>query len=253
VIRVFTDILLLRHDAACASRRKVRMCFITTNAYISINVPEYCKSRMSPTMLNSLTYKNFKAVLKFEQDSEEFITVKLIGVNRLFKARNLEAAEKEFQRIVDIDLSGTLSPAEEDFLKKEYSGKIALRMGPLLHQDLVLAAHRAGKSLNAYIEDQLQTVLETDALGAKTEPVPQKVMSPEIHQLLENEEAASQLFQEIQKYLEEKINIFQFPIALKKFLIGLSESLEEIEPYVKSDMLSEFVAKTTQLLQKFSH
>jgi predicted HicB family RNase H-like nuclease len=202
---------------------------------------------------NVLAYKNFKAELRFDQDSE-FLVAKLIGVPRLFRARNRQAAEEEFQRIVDQELIGKLSSAEEVLLDKEHSGNIALRMGSLLHQDLALAAQRSGKSLNAYIEEKLQTALEVEAIRARQiEPLPKdKVVPFAVHQLLEDEEAASRLFQEIKPYLEERINIFQFPSALKSFLGSFGASLEEIKPYIKTERLYKFAQVVSGLLQEFS-
>jgi predicted HicB family RNase H-like nuclease len=220
-------------------------------------VPE---ARMSLTSLpNSptselLVYKDFKANLIFGRD-DELIVVKLIGIPRLFRARNREVAEQEFRRIVDHELIGKLSSTEENFLKKDYSGNIALRMGSLLHQDLALAAHRSGRSLNTYIEEKLQNALEVEAIRDEHgDPLPKdKVIPPAVYQLIENEEAASLLFQEIQEYLEEKINFFQFPSVLKGFLAGQGTLLEDIKPYIKHDKLDEFVSKVTFLLQKFEN
>jgi predicted HicB family RNase H-like nuclease len=214
--------------------------------------------RMSSTSLTNtstselLAYKDFKASLRFGID-DELIVVKLIGIPRLFRARNREIAEQEFHRIVDHELIGTLSPTEENFFKRDYSGNIALRMGPLLHQDLALAAHRSGRSLNTYIEEKLQAALEVEAVRDKSgEPLPKdKVIPSAVYQLIENEEAASMLFQEIQEYLEEKINFFQFPSVLKSFLAEQGTLLEEIKPYIKPEKLDEFVSKITFLLRKF--
>lgn len=206
----------------------------------------------SATTSELLTYRDFKASLRFGLDGE-LIVVKLIGIPRLFRARNREIAEQEFRRIVDHELMGTLSSTEESFLRKEYSGNIALRMGPLLHQDLALAAHRSGSSLNTYIEDKLQAAVEAEAIQhAAREPLPKDQVVPlAVYRLIENEEAAAQLFQEIQEYLEEKINFFQFPAVLKTFLAGQGTLVEEIRPYIKPDKLGDFVSKITSLLQEF--
>ncbi len=201
-----------------------------------------------------LSYKNFKAELRFGQDNE-FIVVKLIGIPRLFQARNRETAEEEFRRVVDHELVGKLGPVEEGLLSKEHSGNIALRMGPLLHQDLVLAAHRSGKSLNTYIEEKLLTALEAEAMPDTQgeAPLPDKVSPPAVYRLVEDEEAAAQLFQDIQDCLQDKINIFQFPTALKQFLSGLGILVQEIQPFIKPDKLDDFVARVLLLLHKYSN
>jgi predicted HicB family RNase H-like nuclease len=195
---------------------------------------------------NLLTYKNFKADLKFDQD-EDFFVVKLIGFPRLFYARNISAAEEEFNRIVDHELVGKLSPAEEALFDKDYSGNIALRMGSLLHQDLALSAHRAGKSLNSYIEEKLQNSVDREVC---TPPVSKKVPF-EIAQLLDDEEAASLIYEKIQKLLGKKINIFKLPAALKEFLRSFGESLEGISPYIETNKLYEFAKTIVELLQDY--
>jgi HicB family len=96
-----------------------------------------------------------------------------------------------FNRIVDHELIGKLSSTEETLLEKDYSGNIALRMGPLLHQDLALSAHRAGKSLNSYIEEKLQNSVDREVM---TPPVSKKVPF-EIARFLEDEEAASLIYE----------------------------------------------------------
>jgi predicted HicB family RNase H-like nuclease len=197
-----------------------------------------------PSQANLLTYKNFKADLRFDQD-DDFILVKLIGVPKLFYARNIKAAQEEFNRIVDHELIGKLSPAEETLFDKEYSGNIALRMGSALHQDLALSAHRAGKSLNSYIEEKLQHALEREA---NTPSVSKKVPF-EIARLLEDEEAASLIYEKIQVLLGKKINIFKLPAALKDFLKAFGEALEEISPYIEPNKLYEFAKTIVELLQ----
>jgi predicted HicB family RNase H-like nuclease len=200
---------------------------------------------------NTLIYKNFKADLRFGKNNED-VVVKLIGVPRQFRAQNRETAEKEFHRIVDQDLFGKLSAEEENLFDKDYSGNIALRMGPLLHQDLALAAHRSGKSLNAYIEDKLQIVLEKEALHSMRDIEPSSEDDVAVFRLLEDEEAASKLFQKIQPYLGDKFNLFQFPSALKEFLKKFSASLENIQPHIRYSTRYEFAKTVVELLQEFS-
>jgi predicted HicB family RNase H-like nuclease len=216
---------------------------------LKVPLDKLCVMSSSPSakapQSNLLTYKNFKADLRFDQD-DDFILVKLIGVPKIFYARNVKAAEEEFSRIVDHELIGKLSPIEEALFDKDYSGNIALRMGSSLHQDLALSAHRAGKSLNSYIEEKLQTALEREAIAPS---IVFKKVPFEIANLLEDEEAASLIYEKIQVFLGKKINIFRFPEALKDFLRSFGESLEEISPYIETNKIYEFARTIVELLQ----
>jgi predicted HicB family RNase H-like nuclease len=199
-----------------------------------------------------LTYKNFKAELRFDQD-DEFIVVKVIGVPKLFHARSKKAAEEEFHRLVDQQLLGKMGNAEQILLEKSYSGNIALRVGSSLHQELGLAAHRSGRSLNSYIEEKLQIAIDKEALGPEDMPFPREKAIPKaVYKLLEDQEASAQLFSEIQDCLQDKINIFQFPEVLKKFLMSFGESLDEISPFIKPEKLGEFNSSIALLIRKFS-
>jgi predicted HicB family RNase H-like nuclease len=199
-----------------------------------------------------IEYQNFKAELRFDQD-DEWIVVKVIGLPVIFHARSKKAAEEEFRRLVDQGLLNKITPAEKALFDKEYSGNIALRLSSFLHQDLTLSAHRVGKSLNRYIEDRLQIAVDLEALGEELElsSPKEKALPESIHYLLEDSDASAKLFQQIQGCLRDRINIFQFPAALKSFLTGFGESLDEIEAYIQPDKLEEFTSAIARLIQEF--
>jgi predicted HicB family RNase H-like nuclease len=206
-------------------------------------------------MSSLLVYKDFKAEVRFDQD-EENVVVKIIGRPGFFSARNRRHAEEEFHRVVDKELINQVTEHEKKLLKRGYSGNIAIRTSPELHQELTLAADRAGVSLNNYIEKNLQISIDRETSGDVDEPIKSVIATPStfaVTRLLEEEKASVELFSRIESCLDkEKINIFQFPAILKRFLGDFGNSIEEISPYLKSEKIDDFVKIIFSLIQEFS-
>jgi predicted HicB family RNase H-like nuclease len=203
-------------------------------------------------MSTLLTYKDFKAQLRFDHTKDSFI-VKIIGVPSIFYATSQGHAEEEFHRVVDKELINQVSEHEKKLLNKSYSGNIAIRTFPELHQELTLAADRKGLSLNSYIEKKLQAVINQEALGNISEEVKSDVpvsIPLAVKRLIE-EDKAVELFRKIGPCLDdEKINIFQFHSILRRFLINFGSSIEEISPYLKAGKIYEFVMAILSLIKE---
>jgi predicted HicB family RNase H-like nuclease len=205
-------------------------------------------------MSSLLIYKDFKAEVRFDQDKGN-VVVKIIGRPGFFSARNQRHAEEEFHRVVDKELINQFSEHEKKLLKKSFSGNIAIRTSPELHQELTLAADRAGISLNSYIENNLQILIDRETPTDVDEPVKPIVAPPStlaVTRLLEEEKASVELFSRIESCLnKEKINIFLFPAILKRFLGDFGNSIEDISPYLKSEKIDDFVKIIFSLIQEF--
>jgi len=65
-----------------------------------------------------------------------------------FEASDVKDLEREFRASVDDYLAMCAERGEEP--EKPYSGKFLVRLDPMLHREVALAAARAGKSLNAF-------------------------------------------------------------------------------------------------------
>lgn len=102
-----------------------------------------------------LNYKGYIGHAVFDDEAEIFhgevintrdvITFQGISVNELHQA---------FEDSVDDYLEFCAARGVEP--NKPFSGKFMLRTKPDLHRDLVVAARREGKSLNAWVEEQLE-------------------------------------------------------------------------------------------------
>jgi predicted HicB family RNase H-like nuclease len=64
-----------------------------------------------------------------------------------FEATDVKDLEREFRASVDDYLAMCAERGEEP--EKPYSGKFLVRVDPMLHREVTMAAARAGKSLNA--------------------------------------------------------------------------------------------------------
>lgn len=76
-----------------------------------------------------------------------------------FEGGSLEALELPFYETVDRYLDCPAPPVEEP---KFYSGQYALRMQPMLHQQVAEQAARQGLSVNQWLVNAVQSVLLKD-------------------------------------------------------------------------------------------
>jgi predicted HicB family RNase H-like nuclease len=189
-------------------------------------------------LVKVVSYKDHKAELSRENQAENFVG-KVLGLGQqydfTFHAKTEAEAEDRFHDIVD------------KYLNPEFKGQIAFRTSRDLHRQMAYLANRQGTSLNSFMED----VLKESVLGNPNQSKRRRSETSNVGILrLTQGDTSDQLFQLIEPFLNKPINIFRFPDALKSFLITLGSALEEIQPYLKTDIsLSDFLAKVVSLIE----
>jgi predicted HicB family RNase H-like nuclease len=188
-------------------------------------------------MSNLVSYQNYKAELSRDPRTAEVIG-KVLGLDQqydfTFYCKNEAEAETRFHDIVD------------KYLNNDFKGQIAFRTSRELHRQMAYLANSENTSLNSFMEARLkESVLETPRQRRRAE-----TSNVAILRLLQGD-TSDQLFPLIEPFLnKQNFNIFRFPEALKSFLITLGMALEEIQPYLKTDIsLSDLLAKVVRLIE----
>jgi len=116
--------------------------------------------------MSAISYKGHFATVEFDAEDEIF-TGRLAGVNDVvgFHGTSVEELKIAFHEAVDdyIETCGKIGKAPE----KPYSGKIMVRVDPVVHAKAALAAQLAGKSLTKWTEERLREAAERDTTAAK--------------------------------------------------------------------------------------
>lgn len=120
--------------------------------------------------------------------------------------------------------------------------QLSLRIDDSTHQRISLAAQKAGKSINAWIEEVVSEAAD-DLLGG----VDGEINSESIRLLIEDDEYAVRLIEGIAPYLRDSSppTIFKFSSALKKLLVGWDGML----PLLGAEEF-DFSSKLTQLIDE---
>jgi predicted HicB family RNase H-like nuclease len=82
-----------------------------------------------------------------------------------FQGESVAELSKAFRDSIDDYLAFCESRGEEP--DKPFSGQFVARIPPELHRQVSIAASLKGKSLNAWVSDQLQLAVVRDGIGAK--------------------------------------------------------------------------------------
>jgi predicted HicB family RNase H-like nuclease len=107
--------------------------------------------------MTSMTYKNYVATVEYDEEAKLFHgEVANMSAMLTFQGRSVDDLETAFAGTVDDYIEWCKERGKEP--EKPYSGKFALRLEPSLHARVASAAHRAGKSLNAFVSDTLAKV-----------------------------------------------------------------------------------------------
>lgn len=103
-------------------------------------------------------YKGYFAQVEFDDEAEIFHG-EVINTRDVitFQGTSVTELRQSFEDSVEDYLEFCTERGEEP--DKPFSGKFVLRTTPDLHRDLVVAAKRAGKSLNAWVSEQLDRVV----------------------------------------------------------------------------------------------
>lgn len=144
-----------------------------------------------------------------------------ISATITFQGENVKEAEQNFRKAVDLYIQTCKAQGREP--DKPFSGKLPFRTTPDIHRDIYVAATRANKSINAWMEDVLsQAAQQVKASSSIISDNYQQIeISPtEFKQLLDQlESRLNQLQAEVEPYLQEKPGIFdRFLQVIKPFL-----------------------------------
>jgi len=105
-------------------------------------------------------YKGYRAHVEFDDSIDAFVG-RVVGLKDevTFQATSVKALEREFRTSVDVYLDFCKQRGETP--ERPFSGQFRLRIDPELHRDLVIAAHKAGTSLNTYASTALAKAVES--------------------------------------------------------------------------------------------
>ncbi|KYC44106.1 DNA repair protein [Scytonema hofmannii PCC 7110] len=101
-----------------------------------------------------MTYKGYTASLEIDLEAG-IIFGRVLDINDVvtFKGKTVEEARQEFQKSVDDYLAFCEDLGEEP--DKPFSGKLPFRTTPENHRKIFIAASKAGKSINAWMDEVL--------------------------------------------------------------------------------------------------
>lgn len=125
-----------------------------------------------------MTYKGYTGVVEFD-DAAGIFHGRVLHLRDVitFQGTSVEELRREFQASIDDYLEWCAERGEAP--EKPASGKILLRMGPELHQEVSTAAARSGASLNDWIVRAIEKQL-APALGSISSTVPKPASLSEI-------------------------------------------------------------------------
>jgi predicted HicB family RNase H-like nuclease len=102
-----------------------------------------------------LNYKGYTGRVEYDSDAKLFHGEVLdLSDVITFQGKSVDEIERAFRESIDDYLDFCKSRGESP--EKPYSGKFVLRVSPILHRRLHLKAAENGKSLNAWLVEQLE-------------------------------------------------------------------------------------------------
>lgn len=104
-----------------------------------------------------MKYRGYEAVVRFDEELEMFHG-EVVNTRDVitFQGKSVAELKREFKNSIEDYLDFCRSRNEEP--DRPFSGNFVLRISPELHNRLYSMAKRSGKSLNAFIEENLSTV-----------------------------------------------------------------------------------------------
>jgi predicted HicB family RNase H-like nuclease len=101
-----------------------------------------------------MTYKGYTASLEVDVEAG-ILFGQVLDINDVitFKGKTVDEARQEFQNSVDDYLAFCEELGEEP--DKPFSGKLPFRTTPEHHRKIFIAAKKAGKSINAWMDEIL--------------------------------------------------------------------------------------------------
>lgn len=107
-----------------------------------------------------MKYKGYEAVIEFDDEDRIFIG-RVINTRDViaFDGLSVDELEASFHAVIDEYLEDCLALGKTP--DRPFSGRFNLRISPELHRQAVAAALAKGISLNAFIEQTLEKVVDT--------------------------------------------------------------------------------------------
>jgi len=101
-----------------------------------------------------MTYKGYTACVEVDL-AAGLLFGRVLDINDVvtFKAKTIEEARKEFQNSIDDYLEFCKELGQEP--DKPFSGKLPFRTTPEHHRKIFIAAKKAGKSINNWMDEVL--------------------------------------------------------------------------------------------------
>ena len=111
-----------------------------------------------------MNYKGFIGIVEYDDEARIF-SGEVINTRTVitFQGTTVDEVENEFHNSVD----DYLNWCKEDGIEPEkpYSGKFNVRLTPLLHSQVAIAAKRLNMSLNSFVEKSLHDEIKTMQLA----------------------------------------------------------------------------------------
>lgn len=194
-------------------------------------------------------YGNY--IAKLEVDAEEGILHgRVLNISDIvsFQGKTVREAEQEFRKAVDTYIETCKQKGKEP--EKPFSGKLPFRTTPEIHRDIYIAATRADKSINSWMEEILGKAAQQPnvASAEASEDRSEFAISIEEYEklLAQLQGKIIQLQNTIKPYLEEKTTssfarLFRDmrPLLKDRELPELLEKVETIQERLKSVQYQE--------------
>lgn len=111
-----------------------------------------------------MEYKGYAAKVEFDDEAEIFHG-EVIGIKDVitFQGKNAKEIKKAFKDSVDDYLAFCEERGEAP--DKPFTGKFVVRISPELHRKIYLSAKLSNKSINAWLNEKLEGVVNEDLNG----------------------------------------------------------------------------------------
>lgn len=121
-----------------------------------------------------MKYKGYTAHIEYDEDAK-ILFGKVLDIKDVitFKSKNPDEIEKEFRLSIDDYLEWCEESGEEP--AKVFSGKLPYRTTPETHRQIFLAAEKAHKSINAWMDEALKKMADIEIKSKTSEKKISKV------------------------------------------------------------------------------
>ena len=113
-----------------------------------------------------MEYKGYAAKVEFDDEAEIFHG-EVIGIKDVvtFQGKTAKELKKVFRESVDDYLSFCQERGEDP--DKPFTGKFVVRISPELHRKIYLSARLSNESINAWLNENLDRVVNEELKGYK--------------------------------------------------------------------------------------